>query len=182
MNENERFKALVQVASILKSIGEDPNREGLVETPKRYIKFLEEFLSPAPFKFTSFTDKESDEMIIVKDIPFYSLCEHHMAPFFGKGHIAYIPSGKILGISKLPRALDHFSRRLQNQERIGIQVAKAIEEAIGARGVAVVLEARHMCMEMRGIKAAGASTTTSTMLGVFKTQVNTRQEFLNLIK
>jgi GTP cyclohydrolase I len=182
MNELDKAIAQDSVEDIISYIGEDPLREGLLETPKRYIKFLEEFLNPAPFNFTSFTDTESDEMIIVKDIPFYSLCEHHMAPFFGIGHIAYIPTGKILGISKLPRALDHFSRRLQNQERIGIQVANAIMNAVDAKGVAVVLEARHMCMEMRGIKAAGASTTTSTMLGVFKSQVNTRQEFLNLIK
>ncbi len=182
MTERQKLVSEVAVATIIECIGEDCAREGLLETPKRYIKFLEEFMNPAKFEFTSFTDTDSDEMVIVRDIPFYSLCEHHMAPFFGKGHIAYIPSGKILGISKLPRALDHFARRLQNQERIGTQVARAIEEAVNAKGVAVVLEARHMCMEMRGIKAAGASTTTSTMLGVFKTQVNTRQEFLNLIK
>lgn len=182
MKLREDEKARIAVQQILTHIKEDPHREGLQDTPKRYVKFLEEFLNPIPFKFTTFTDTDSDEMVIVKNIPFYSLCEHHLAPFFGVGHIAYIPSGRIVGISKLPRCLDHFSRRLQNQERIGTQVANEVMTQLNAKGVAVVLKARHMCMEMRGIKASGAETVTSTMLGVFKNQVNARQEFLNLIK
>jgi GTP cyclohydrolase I len=171
------------IKGVLNAIGEDVEREGLDETPDRYIKFLKEFLNPPDFNFTQFKDKDTDEMVIVKDIHFYSLCEHHIAPFFGTAAIAYIPNGRIVGLSKLPRVLDLFSRKLQNQERITQQVAKFINESgLNPKGVAVVLNARHMCMEMRGIKASGANTTTSAMLGVFKTDINCRQEFLNLIK
>lgn len=171
-----------QVSGLLKMLNQDTNREGLQDTPKRYVKFLQQFLNPDPFEFTTFTNDGSDEMVIVKDIPFYSLCEHHMAPFFGFGHIAYIPNDKIVGISKLPRTLDMFSRRLQNQERITQQVAEYVNDKLNPKGVAVVLSARHMCMEMRGVQKPGANTTTSAMLGVFKTQINARQEFLSLIK
>lgn len=184
MTEQEIGQANMQqyVRRMLDHIGEDIHREGLQDTPKRYVKFLQQFLNPAPFEFTTFTNDGSDEMVIVKDIPFYSLCEHHMAPFFGFGHIAYIPNDKIVGISKLPRTLDMFSRRLQNQERITQQVAEYISNKLNPKGVAVVLSARHMCMEMRGVQKPGANTTTSAMLGVFKTQINARQEFLSLIK
>lgn len=184
MNDDQRLdnQAKLNVKGLLQFIGEDTKREGLIDTPKRYVKFLREFMTPSDFNFTTFEDKLCDEMVIVKDIPFYSMCEHHMAPFFGIGHIAYIPKGRIVGISKLPRCLDWYSRRLQNQERIGQQVADRIQHELDPKGIAVVLEARHMCMEMRGIKAMGASTTTSAMRGVFKTDVNARQEFLNLIK
>lgn len=172
------------VKGILDACGEDVEREGLLETPNRYIKFLDQFLNPPEFNFTQFEDRDSDEMVIVKEIPFYSLCEHHMAPFFGTAAIAYIPDGKIVGLSKLPRVLDRYSRAFQNQERITQQVAQFIQEESGLdpKGVAVVLNARHMCMEMRGIKAMGANTTTSAMLGVFKTDRACRNEFLNLIK
>lgn len=171
-----------QVKNILEGVGENPDREGLRETPKRYIKFLNEFLNPKEFEFTSFQNDGSDEMVIVQDIPFYSLCEHHLAPFFGTGAIAYIPVGRIVGISKLPRTLDMFARRLQNQERITQQVAEKIMQELKPKGVAVVLKARHMCMEMRGIQKPGCITTTSAMFGVFKEDQNCRQEFLNLIR
>lgn len=170
------------VSGILDACGEDISREGLIDTPRRHIKFLEEFLSPPKFKFTSFEDNDTRDMVIVKDIPFYSLCEHHMVPFFGHGAIAYIPNGRIVGLSKIPRLLDSVSRAFQNQERITRDVAGILEEELRPIGVAVVLNARHMCMEMRGIKSHGANTTTSAMLGVFKNDYNCRQEFLNLIK
>jgi GTP cyclohydrolase IA len=172
------------VKEILQGCGEDITRDGLIETPKRYIKFLKEFLNPAPFKLTTFENNEgSDEMVIVKDINFYSLCEHHLVPFFGTGAVAYIPSGnRIVGISKLARTLDNFARNLQNQERITQQVATFLMESLTPKGVAVVLEARHLCMEMRGIQKPGATTTTSAMIGCFKTDINCRQEFLKLIK
>jgi GTP cyclohydrolase I len=147
------------------------------------VKFLDEFLNPPAFNFTTFCNEEpNDEMVIVNNISFYSLCEHHLAPFFGVGHIAYIPIDRIVGLSKIPRVLDMFSRRFQNQERITQQVANYLTENLNPKGVAVVLQARHLCVEMRGIKKPGAMTTTSAMTGVFKTQINTRQEFLNLIK
>lgn len=180
---NDEVKCQVAVRTILEGVGEDTLREGLLETPKRYVNFMQQFLNPAPFNFTTFTDYETDEMIIVKDIPFYSLCEHHLAPFFGTGHIAYIPAnGKIVGLSKLPRVLDLFARKLQNQERITQQVATYLMDKLNPKGVAVVLNARHLCIEMRGVEKAGAVTITSAMLGVFKKEQNTRQEFLNLIK
>ncbi len=168
---------------VIIAAGDDPTRDGLLDTPVRYIKFLKEFTNPPPFEFTTFTEEGADEMVTVINIPFYSLCEHHLAPFFGVGHIAYIPmKGKIVGLSKLPRVLDMFSRRLQNQERITYQVANYINEHLWPKGVGVVLKARHMCMEMRGVEKPGAETITSKMIGVFKDQVNTRQEFLNLLK
>lgn len=170
------------IENFLTELGEDPTREGLKETPARFMKFYNEFLSPPEFKFTTFENDGSDEMIIVKDIPFYSICEHHLAPFFGTAHVAYIPKERIVGLSKLPRTVEMFARRLQNQERITKQVADLIMKELNPKGVAVVLNARHMCMEMRGVRKTGCSTTTSTMLGVFKEDMNCRQEFLNLIK
>jgi len=170
----------ILVNGILQYVGEDVKREGLKETPKRYIKFLEEFLNPAPFEFTTFS-ADNDEMVIVKDIPFYSLCEHHMAPFFGTGAIAYVPNEKIVGLSKLPRALDMFARRFQNQERIAHQLSEYIMEKLNPKGVGIILKARHLCVEMRGVKKPGTETITSAMRGVFKTDLNCRQEFLKLI-
>lgn len=161
---------------------DDPTREGLKETPRRYIKFLKEFLSPEPFNFTTFDGEGTDEMIIQTDIPFYSLCEHHLAPFFGKAHVAYIPDGKIVGLSKLARVVDKFARRFQNQERITTQIAVELQEKLQAKGVAVVLEAQHLCMSMRGIKKPHTQTITSKMVGRFKEDLNARNEFLNLIK
>lgn len=169
------------IKKVLTALGQDTEREGLVETPKRWAKFMEQFLNPPPFNFTTFED-DGGEMVIVKDIPFYSLCEHHMAPFFGIAHVAYIPNGRIVGISKIPRTVDKFANALQNQERITKQVADYLMEQLNPKGVAVVLSARHMCMEMRGVKKTGCETITSAMVGVFKDDLNCRNEFLNLIK
>tara|TARA_R110002153_G_scaffold162901_2_gene315449 strand:+ start:1492 stop:2346 length:855 start_codon:yes stop_codon:yes gene_type:complete len=161
---------------------DDGNREGLQETPKRYIKFLKEFLSPPEFNFTVFDAEGMDEMIIQTNIPFNSLCEHHLAPFFGYAHIAYIPKDKIVGLSKLARTLETYSRRFQNQERVTQQVAERLQKELNAEGIAVVLTAQHTCMSMRGVKKHDTWTTTSKMLGAFKTDLNCRQEFLSLIK
>lgn len=164
---------------LLSSIHES-GREGLVNTPDRVAKFYDEFLHPTAFEFTNFENDGSSEMIIQSDIEFYSLCEHHMLPFFGSAAIAYIPDKRIVGISKLARCIDKYSRRLQNQERITKQVADTLEYALKPIGVAVVLKARHLCMEMRGIKKRGAYTTTSCLLGVFKSDASARAEFLTL--
>lgn len=168
------------VRQILETI-DDPTREGLRETPARYVKFLTEFLSPPPFTMTVFDAERYDEMIVQSNIPFYSLCEHHLAPFFGEGHIAYIPNTKIVGLSKLARTLEMFSRRLQNQERITTQVADYLTEQLDPRGVAVVIKAQHLCMSMRGVQKPGVSTTTSKMTGVFLERPAAREEFLTLI-
>ena len=174
-------------AELLTRVGEDPARDGLVRTPERmekamafltrgYDQSIEDVLHGALF------DVDYDEMVIVKDIEFYSLCEHHLLPFFGKAHIAYLPQGKVLGLSKLPRIVDVFSRRLQVQERLTQQIAEAIEEAICPQGVGVVMEAQHLCMMMRGVEKQNSSTVTSAMTGVFKSQVQTRNEFLSLVR
>lgn len=181
MKNKNRKIAIKSISRFLSEMGEDVTREGLRDTPKRYTKFFEEFCSPPEFNFTTFSSEGYDEMVIVKDIPFYSLCEHHLAPFFGVGHIAYLPSKKIVGLSKLPRTLEMFARRPQNQERIGMEVANFIKKNLNAKGVGVVLEARHMCMEMRGVEKPGAMTTTSCLLGSFK-RPEVRAEFFNLIK
>lgn len=169
------------VTKILRGLGEDPTREGLQETPMRFVKFLQQFLHHDPFEFKTFSAEGMDEMVIVDNIPFFSLCEHHLAPFFGVGHIAYVPGERICGLSKLPRTLDMFARRLQNQERITTQVAEYIQEQLKPRGVAVVLEARHLCVEMRGIKKHNVNTRTSKLLGVLN-EPAARSEFFNLIK
>ena len=166
---------------IFQYLGEDPTREGLRETPKRYLKFMREFLSPPEFNFTVFDSEGMDEMIVQTNIPFHSLCEHHVAPFFGVGHIAYIPDGKIVGLSKLARTLETYSRRLQNQERITMQIAERLMEELNPKGVAVVLSAQHMCMSMRGVKKHDTYTTTSKMVGIFKSDDKARNEFLQLI-
>ena len=170
------------VKVLLKLMGEDVNREGIIDTPKRYVKFLKEFTAAKDFNMTTFQNEGSDRMIIVKDIPFFSLCEHHLAPFFGTAAIAYIPNDKIVGLSKLPRTLDKFSRRPQNQERIGKQIADYLMEQLQPQGVAVMIEARHLCVEMRGVQKHGVQTVTSEMRGSFKDDLNCRQEFLQLIK
>lgn len=161
---------------------DDPTREGLHDTPKRYIKFLKEFFDVPKFNFTVFDSEQMDEMVLQTNIPFYSLCEHHLAPFFGVAHVAYVPNGKIVGLSKLARTVDFYSRRLQNQERITQQIADRIQIELSPIGVAVVLRAQHLCMAMRGVKKHDTWTATSKMTGVFKTDLNCRQEFLNLIK
>lgn len=176
-----RELAVKNIRELLEFFGEDPDREGLKSTPNRVIKFYEEFFNPPKFEWTVF-DVESDEMIIVKDIPFYSLCEHHMVPFYGTAAIAYIPNKKQVGLSKLARCLEYYSRRLQNQERITKEVAQAIDKHLKPRGVAVRLQAEHLCMSMRGAKVHDTTTITSKMLGTFRNDEACRHEFLNLIK
>ena len=172
----EHFKA------ILTHLGEDVKREGLKDTPRRYIKFMREFLEEKPFNFTTFDAEGTDEMIIQTNIPFYSLCEHHIAPFFGTADVAYIPNGKIVGLSKLARCVDLYANRLQNQERITTQIAERLQEELDAVGVAVHLKAQHLCMCMRGVRKHDTWTQTSKMIGIFKTDDMARNEFLNLIK
>tara|TARA_R100001163_G_scaffold11614_4_gene10614 strand:- start:6294 stop:7130 length:837 start_codon:yes stop_codon:yes gene_type:complete len=170
------------VTRLLQYFGEDVNREGLRETPKRFVKFFREFLNPPEWNCTSFEGEGYDEMIVQTNIPFHSLCEHHIAPFFGTGTIAYIPDKRIVGLSKLARTLETYARRLQNQERITTQVAEFLWEELQPLGVAVQLTAKHMCMEMRGVKKHDTHTTTTKLLGVFKNDINAKNEFLNSIK
>jgi GTP cyclohydrolase IA len=175
------------IRNILIDLGEDPKRDGLVKTPERvdrslrfltsgYQRSADEILNGALF------DVAYDEMVIVKDIEVFSLCEHHLLPFFGKCHVAYIPNGKIIGLSKIPRLVDMFARRLQVQERLTTQVAETIREKIHPKGVAVVIEAQHLCMIMRGVEKQNSVAVTSSMLGAFKADQNTRNEFLNLVQ
>ncbi len=170
---------------ILRELGEDPTRDGLVRTPDRAEKALRFLTSGYQADLTKLVngalfDVEYDEMVIVKDIEFYSLCEHHMLPFFGKIHVAYLPNRKVIGLSKIPRIVDAFARRLQVQERLTQQVAEAIQDITSPRGVGVICEAQHFCMMMRGVEKQGSSTVTSSMLGSFRTQPDTREEFLTL--
>jgi len=167
---------------ILEQLGEDVTREGLIETPKRYVKFLREFLEPKDFNFTSFDAEGTDEMILQTNIPFYSLCEHHTAPFFGVAHVAYIPDKRIVGLSKLARTVDLYANRFQNQERITSQIAERLQKELNPVGVAVSLKAQHLCMCMRGVKKHDTWTVTSKMIGAFKDDEKARNEFLNLIK
>ncbi|MES2587800.1 MAG: GTP cyclohydrolase I FolE [Bacteroidota bacterium] len=172
---------------ILKDIGEDPNREGLLKTPERVAKSLQYLthgydLNPAEILRSALFQEEYSEMVIVKDIEVYSMCEHHMLPFFGKAHIAYIPDGTIVGLSKIPRVVDAFSRRLQVQERLTIEIRDCIQETLNPRGVAVVIECSHMCMQMRGVQKQNSVTTSSAFTGIFLTNPTTRKEFINLIQ
>jgi GTP cyclohydrolase I len=171
---------------ILSRLGEDPNRDGLVATPARVEKslaYLTKGYSEDPNKILhgAMFDVDYDEMVIVKDIEMFSLCEHHMLPFFGKVHVAYIPKGKVIGLSKIPRLVEVFARRLQVQERLTRQIADTIQEAIEPQGVGVVIEARHLCMMMRGIEKQSSSTVTSAMVGCFQKK-ETRSEFLSLVR
>jgi GTP cyclohydrolase IA len=172
---------------LLIRIGEDPTRDGLLRTPERMEKSMA-FLTRGytmdvnAVLHDALFDVDYDEMVIVKDVEFYSMCEHHLLPFFGKAHVAYVPNGKVVGLSKIPRLVDVFARRLQVQERLTRQVADAITEAINPQGVAVILEAEHLCMMMRGVEKQHSATVTSAMLGVFKTQLQTRNEFLSLVR
>lgn len=186
MTDQERIDAMMpHIAALLELMGEDPQREGLVKTPLRVAKAMKDLtrgyemdpiatLNSAKFK------EDYNQMVIVKDIQFYSLCEHHLLPFYGKAHVAYIPNGYICGLSKIPRVVDIFSHRLQVQERLTIQIKEAIEEALHPQGVMVVLEAEHMCMQMRGVEKQHSLTTTSAFSGAFN-QAKTREEFLQLI-
>lgn len=167
---------------VLKALNEDTDREGLKQTPKRYINFMREFLKTKEFEFTTFDAEGADEMIIQTNIPFYSLCEHHIAPFFGVANVAYIPSDKIVGLSKLARCVDLYANKLQNQERVTTQIAERLMEELNPLGVAVTLKAQHLCMCMRGVKKHDTWTTTSKMIGIFKNDLNARNEFLSLIK
>lgn len=160
---------------------DDAEREGLKDTPRRYVAFLEEFLNPPEFNFTTFDAEGYDQMIIQTNIPFYSLCEHHLAPFFGYGSIAYIPNERIVGLSKLARVLDMFARRFQNQERLTKQTAEFLEEKLKPKGVAVAIRAQHLCMAMRGIKKHDTWTITSELKGVLLANPAARSEFLSLI-
>jgi GTP cyclohydrolase I len=172
---------------ILTRIGEDPNRDGLIRTPDRMEKAMAFLTRGYKMDITdvlhdALFDVDYDEMVIVKDVEFFSMCEHHLLPFFGKAHVAYVPNGKVIGLSKIPRLVDVFSRRLQVQERLTRQIGEAITDAIDPQGVAVILEAQHLCMMMRGVEKQHSLTVTSAMLGVFKTQLQTRNEFLSLVR
>jgi GTP cyclohydrolase I len=174
------------VKNILVNLGEDPYREGLARTPQRVAKSLRELTSGYHVDIDrlindALFDVPYSEMVVVKDIDFYSLCEHHMLPFFGKCHVAYIPEGKVIGLSKIPRIVEVFSRRLQVQERLTSQIAEIIQAKINPLGVAVVMEARHLCMEMRGAQSKNSPTVTSAMLGAFRKDPRTRDEFLTLV-
>jgi len=172
---------------ILIRLGEDPSREGLVKTPERFTKAYEFLMrgyreSPEKLLKGALFTVTYDEMVIVKDIEMFSLCEHHMLPFFGKVHVAYIPNGKVLGLSKIPRLVDVFARRLQIQERLTTEIAETIQRIIEPQGVGVVIEARHLCMMMRGVEKQHSAAVTSSMLGVFRHEQETRNEFLSLIR
>lgn len=183
----DRKKIEKAVRDILEAIGEDPDREGLAETPKRVAAMYEEIFSGLrdnPQKHIKvFSEKDNDEIVVVRDIPLYSMCEHHLLPFVGKAHIAYIPSeGKVIGLSKLARIVDVFAKRPQLQERLTSQIADFLDQELKPLGIAVVIEAQHLCMTMRGAKAAGAITQTSALRGSPKKDARTRAEIMSLLK
>ncbi|MFK5882311.1 MAG: GTP cyclohydrolase I FolE [Sulfurospirillum sp.] len=183
MQKEEEFENLVR--RMLELLGEDPGREGLIKTPKRVFKsfeFMTQGYHQDPKKVLNealFTSDNS-QMVLIKDIEFYSMCEHHLLPIIGRAHVAYIPNGKVVGLSKIPRMVDIFARRLQIQEQLTEQVAQAIDEVIAPKGVGVVIQARHMCMEMRGVEKTHSNTTTSSLRGLFL-KSNTRKEFFDII-
>jgi GTP cyclohydrolase I len=175
------------VTSLLKEIGEDPGRDGLDRTPIRVARSLRYFTTgyeqdPKDILNGALFEVSYDEMVIVKDIEFYSLCEHHLLPFFGRIHVAYIPNGKVLGLSKIPRLVEIFARRLQVQERMTVQIAETLEELLEPKGVAVVAEANHLCMMMRGVRQQNASAVTSSIRGEFENDPKTRAEFMDLLR
>ena len=172
---------------ILKDLGENPDREGLLKTPERVAKAMKFLtngyeINPDDIVKQAIFHEEYSEMVLVKDIEIYSLCEHHVLPFFGKAHIAYIPDGKIVGLSKIPRVVDSYSRRLQVQERLTIEIRDCLQRTLNPKGVAIVLECSHMCMQMRGVQKQNSATTTSAFTGLFLNNDATRKEFINLIK
>ncbi|MFK5957137.1 MAG: GTP cyclohydrolase I FolE [Planctomycetota bacterium] len=183
--ENDPLKA--QVRAMLAELGEDPDREGLLDTPKRVAKSMRFLLGGQEQKLDQVVngalfEEEVDEMVLVHDIEFYSMCEHHMLPFFGRIHVAYLPKGRIIGLSKIPRIVDMFARRLQVQERLTVQVAEALQQVLEPKGVAVVSEASHLCMMMRGVSKQASRATASCMLGGFRKNAQTRNEFLSLVR
>jgi GTP cyclohydrolase I len=184
MNKMAEFENAI--TKVLELVGEDPNREGLIKTPSRVAKawdFLTEGYQQDPEEILNqalFTTS-NDEMVVVRDIEFYSMCEHHMLPIIGRAHVAYIPDGKVVGLSKIPRIVNVFARRLQIQEQMTEQIADAISQSINPKGVAVVLHARHMCMEMRGVQKINSTTVSSALRGLFKSDQRTRSEFYNII-
>ena len=175
------------IASLLKELGEDPERDGLLKTPSRVAKAMRFFTSgyeqdPKELLNNALFDVEYNEMVVIRDIDFYSQCEHHMVPFFGKVHVGYIPDGKVVGLSKIPRIVEMFARRLQVQERLSTQVAQILEEVLAPRGVGVVVEAKHLCMMMRGVEQQNSFAITSSLRGEFESDPKTRSEFLELIR
>ena len=184
MSKEQEFEQAI--TKVLELIGEDPKREGLLKTPSRVAKafdFLTEGYQQDPKEILSqaLFSTSNDEMVLVRDIEFYSMCEHHILPIIGRAHVAYIPDGKVVGLSKIPRIVNVFARRLQIQEQMTEQIADAISESITPKGVAVVLHARHMCMEMRGVEKVNSTTVSSALRGLFKSDERTRSEFYNLI-
>ena len=184
MSKDKNIEQLT--VDLLNAIGEDPNREGLLRTPLRvakawdffskgYTQSLDEIVNDALFS------EDNKDMVVVRDVEFYSLCEHHLIPFFGKAHVAYIPNGKVIGLSKIPRIIDMFSRRLQVQERLTRQISETIKDVLNPVGVAVIMEGQHMCMQMRGVQKQSSFTTTSSMLGKFRESDRTRAEFMSII-
>lgn len=186
-NEGITEKISSHYQDILEKIGEDPTREGLLKTPERVAKALQFLthgydLNPDEILKSALFNEAYSEMVIVKDIEIYSMCEHHMLPFFGKAHIAYIPNGTIVGLSKIPRIVDAYARRLQVQERLTIEIRDCIQRTLNPKGVAVVIECTHMCMAMRGVQKQNSSTTSSAFTGIFLKNDSTRKEFINLIQ
>jgi GTP cyclohydrolase I len=186
-NDEVTNKIASVYVDIISELGENPNREGLLKTPERVAKSLQYLthgyeIDPEEILKSALFEEEYSEMVIVKNIEVYSMCEHHMLPFFGKAHIAYIPDGRIVGLSKLPRVVDAFSRRLQVQERLTIEIRDCIQKTLQPKGVAVVIECSHMCMQMRGVQKQNSVTTTSAFTGLFLNNDATRKEFINLVQ
>ena len=182
--ENDKIENLTK--QLIEEIGEDPSREGLLKTPSRvskawscfsggYNQDLDKIINNAVF------NQDATDMVVVRDVEFFSLCEHHLIPFFGRAHVAYLPNGRVIGLSKIPRIIDMFSRRLQVQERLTRQIAETVKEILDPIGVAVIMEGHHMCMQMRGVEKQNSLTTTSSMLGKFRESDRTRSEFLSII-
>jgi len=182
--QNEQF--IDAVKTMIAHVGEDVDREGLLKTPQRVLKAYEFMYGgykedPQEILNSAMFESSNDEMVLIKDIEFYSTCEHHLLPIIGRAHVAYIPDGKVVGLSKIPRVVDVFARRMQIQEQLTEQIADALMKSIAPKGVAVVLQARHMCMEMRGVEKINSTTTSSALRGLFKKDEKTRMEFFNLI-